>query len=264
MYIHSTVVKDAFLRLKTNNTTAGKRSLERTSSLMVFLAYASMAKKYNREIIDVNFDDPEGQKIRTDLSLEFDRLLRVASQKSIVELGVVTFGGKGPRERLSSNFLTTHIPSARQQSGAFLYPKRPQPPILVLGKDGTGLTNGIKKSSTWSAGLEAHLADVQSRTPFSDLAIFVLRGKAVVGCGDCIQDVLASELKKLYPAEVAEFWAKKIKAERLFAKYYPVFGYLADTYGDMLAAMTSPSRRAELKSMSKHDLIELILTLESK
>lgn len=263
MYIQPTLVKDAFLRLKTN-TTAGKRSLERTSSLMVFLSYAAMAKKYDREIIDVDFDNAEGEKIRTELSLEFDRLLGVASQKSIVELGAVTFGGKNPRERLSSNFLTTHIPAARKQAGAFLYPKRPQPPVLVLGKGGTGLTNGIKKNQDWSAGLEAHLTDVQSRTPFSDLAIFVLRGKAVEDCGKCIQDVLASELKKLYPADVAEFWRMKMKAERPFAKYYPISDYLSESYNDMLAGLTSPTRRAELNSMSKHDLVELILTLESK
>jgi len=84
-----------------------------TSTPFSAIYFLSAFDKRNRER---KFDDAEGKKIRTEFSLEFYQALGIAKQKSVIGFEAVTFGRKSPRQRLSSNFLTTHIPSARKQT----------------------------------------------------------------------------------------------------------------------------------------------------
>ena len=59
---------------------------------------------------------------------------------------------------------------------------------------------------------------------------------------------------------MADFWASKIKAERLFAKHLKIDEFMEEKLVDSLATMNNAqNRRAELMKYDKAQLVEIIL-----
>ena len=76
--------------------------------------------------------------------------------------------------RISSNFFTVPLKKGSQSAKVYFYPNRPVP-VLKLGQVATGITWGISYFEDWIKNLPELLVDVKSSSPFTDLAVFVLK-----------------------------------------------------------------------------------------
>lgn len=270
MYLNNALVLECFKRLKINNLDSkhGKVQMERTSSLMIMLSLDAATRFYGVQSLDVDFEKVRGKEMRKRLALEYSKLVLVSNSEngnpqSIHELGCVFIGGKSPEARISSNFLTTHVPKARECETAFDYPARPAP-LLQLGKVATGMPYGIQLHPEWQIGMSQHLADVSSNTPFTDLAVFCLR-YVNFGKKDSITDTLCAMLRGQYTKELADFWVSKVKQERMFAKHLKADAFMEDTLVDSLSRINNmQTRRAELLKYDKDQLVEMIIRAESQ
>ncbi len=225
MYFSKEQVSISFKRLASRKRTDGQKTkthLERTTVLMCFLAFDARCKGVNLARLDMNPDRPDGKANREAVALEFARLVLLdpapGEIKQVLELGKVFGGGKDPAKRLSSNFLTVPLKKATEQAGAFFYPKRPpSAPMIRLGQAATGLKWGMEYHQDWPTSLPKLLSEVKDSTPFTDLAIFVMRDTVLTG-SDYIQ-VLSNAINSRFSDQLAEFWVEKIKKEKLLAKH---------------------------------------------
>ncbi len=265
MYLNHTLVLESFKRLRTNNLSGkkGKTPMERTSSLMIMLALDIMTKRYGVQTLDVDFSKSTTKTVRHAFGLEYEKLVSVmkaddGSIQSVHELGFVHVGGKDPAQRMSSNFLTTHVVSATKSETEFEYPHRPAP-LLQLGKVATGLPYGIQLHPEWQSGMMEHLGDVSSNTPFTDLAMFCLRFDNAEQ-KESLTKTLTSMLHEKFSKDMADFWSSKIKVEKVFAKHLKLENFMEEQLVDSLATMNNAqNRRAELMKYDKAQLVEIIL-----
>lgn len=225
MYFSEEQVSVSFKRLASRKRTDGKKTkthLERTSVLMCFLAFDARCKSAKTARLDMNPDRPEGKANREAISLEFAKLVLLDPMprkiRQVLELGKVSGGGKDPAERLSSNFLTVPLKKATEQSGEFFYPKRPpSAPMIRLGQAATGLKWGMEYHQDWPTSLPKLLSEVKESTPFTDLAVFVMRDTRLTG-NDYVE-ALSNAIAARFSDQLAKFWVEKIKKEKLLARH---------------------------------------------
>lgn len=225
MYFSEEQVSISFKRLASRKRTDGQKTkthLERTSVLMYFLAFDTRCKGVNLTRLDMDPDRPDGKANREAVALEFAKLVLLDSTlneiKQVLELGKVSGGGKGPAERLSSNFLTVPLKKATEQAEPFFYPKRPRSaPMVRLGQAATGLKWGMEYHQDWPSSLPKLLSEVKASTQFTDLAIFVMRDTRLSGA-DYIE-ALSNAISSRFSDQLAEFWIEKVKKEKLLAKH---------------------------------------------
>ena len=225
MYFSEEQVSVSFRRLASRKRTDGQKTkthLERTSVLMCFLAFDARCKGGNLTRLDMDPDKPDGKANREAVALEFAKLVLLDPKpreiKQVLELGKVVGGGKDPAERFSSNFLTVPLKKATEQAVAFFYPKRPpSAPMIKLGQAATGLKWGMEYHQDWPISIPKLLSEVKDSTPFTDLAIFVMRDTRLTG-GDYIE-ALSNAISARFSDQLAKFWVEKIKKEKLLAKH---------------------------------------------
>ena len=269
MYLNSTLVLESFKRLRTNRADGkpSKTPMERTSSLMIMLAFDAAAKKRGVQMLDIDFEKTSGKIMRQDLALEYSKLVTVNNSEdntlqSVHELGYVKMGGKDPSQRLSSNFMTTQLVAATKSENPYEYPHRPAP-LLHIGKSATGVRYGIQLHPKWKEAISQHLSEVASNTPFTDLAMFCLRfydhNKL-----STLTDTLCAMLKAVYSKEVSDFWASKVRAEKTFAKHLRCEDFMEPNLIDSLSLMNNTqTRRKDLMKYDKEDLIDMIIKIEA-
>lgn len=266
MYFSQDQVSLSFARLASRKHNDGKKTkthMERTSVLMCFLAFDAICKSASVFRIDMNPEKPDGKANREALALRFAELVsldhRPGRIKQVLELGKVSGGGKDPQERLSSNFLTVPLKKSTEQTVAFIYPKRPpSTPMIKLGPIATGLKWGMEYHEDWPTSLPKLLSEVKHSTPFTDLAIFVTRDKALIG-NDYIE-ALDSAIKARFTDHLAMFWIDKIKKEKLLAKHI-----LAEPFSDTHQAFARTTQIVSINrfdAVSREQLLGHILHLE--
>lgn len=269
MYLDHTLVLESFKRLRTNSATGkrGKTPMERTSSLMIMLAANALMKRFDSPMLDIDFSCTGTERVRRELALQYARFVTVDDsedglRQSVYELGRVNVGGKDPSSRVSSNFITTQVVAATKSSTPFEYPRRPAP-LLHLGEAATGLKYGIRLHPEWRKGMERHLSEVASNTPFTDLAMFCLR-LCDTDKGATLTATLCAMLEKTFTQEVANSWKVKIINEKRFARHLRQPEFMESRFVDSLASLNnSRSRRSELMGLDKADLVEMIMRLEN-
>lgn len=269
MYLAHTLVLESFKRLRTN-AVDGKRSktpMERTSSLMIMLAFDATAKKHGVESLDIDFKKSAGKQMRQEFALQYSRFVTVNNSEdnrlqSVHELGYVAIGGKDPSERISSNFMTTQLVAATKSENPYEYPHRPAP-LLYLGKAATGMYYGVQLHPDWKSGVAQHLADVSSNTPFTDLAMFCLRFNDSQKL-PTLTETLCTMLRAVFSKEVADFWTAKVKAEKTFAKHLRSEEFMEANLVDSLSTINNPhTRRVDLMKFDKEQLVDMIIRLET-
>lgn len=269
MYLDHTLVLESFKRLRTKSAD-GKRSktpMERTSSLMIMLAVDVTAKKYGVQTLDIDFEKPKGKQMRQELALQYSRFVTVNKSEdnrpqSVHELGYVAVGGKDPAQRMSSNFMTTQVVNATKSENPYEYPHRPAP-LLHLGKAATGLRYGIQLHPEWQDGVSAHLSDVSSNTPFTDLAMFCMRFNDTLK-RPTLTETLCALLKDYFSKDISDFWCAKVRAEKMFAKHLKRDDFVEIDLVDSLSTINNTqNRRAELLKIDKEHLVEMIIKLEA-
>lgn len=269
MYLDHTLVLESFRRLRTNSATGrrGKTPMERTSGLMIMLAANALMKRFGTPTLDIDFSRTETDRVRRELAIQYARFVAVGDsvdgmRQSVYEFGRVKTGGKDPASRISSNFITTQVVAATKSETPFEYPRRPAP-LLHLGKAATDVDYGIRLHPDWCAGMERHLSEVASNTPFTDLAMFCLR-LCDVRPGATLTATLCAALDDLFTQEVAQHWTLKIIGEKKFARHLRHADFVEAKFVDALATLNdSRARRSELMSLDKADLVEMVMRLEN-
>ena len=269
MYLDHNLVLESFKRLRTNSATGkrGKTPMERTSSLMIMLAADAVMKEHGVSTLDIDFSRTETQRMRRELILQYAKLVTISNSEdgriqSVYELGRVNVGGKDPSSRVSSNFITTQVVSATKSETPFEYPHRPAP-LLHLGRSATRLDYGVRLHPEWREGMEKHLSEVASNTPFIDLAMFCMRFTDFEK-QSTLEATLLAMLAQRFTKEVSTFWASKILAEKRFARHLRVPDFMEAKLVDSLATLNNASaRRRELMGLDKDELVEMIIRLET-
>lgn len=219
-YLNQNLVQKSFLRLRQNET-GGKIGLERTSALMCFLAFDALLKRTSiNPPIDLDPDVSNGKTNREIMTREFTRLVQLKNGTDpyhIVNLGEVVIGGS-PEKRFSSNFLTVSLKKATTSQKAYGYPSRPSNPILTLGPKATGLEWGIDRHSDWKTNLPVFLQGRKTKTPFHDLACFVLRQRGFISYSTTLQESLMDGLAEIFTPELCAFWKTKLSFEKVYAE----------------------------------------------
>lgn len=216
--LNEQLIRDSFLRLRQNEP-GGKAGLERTSALMCFLAFDALLHRTGvNPPVDFNPEVSLGNTNRAGLTREFTRLVQLRNGTEpyhILNLGEVSIGGSPPEKRFSSNFLTTGMKKATTSQTVYKYPNRPCP-LLVLGPKATSVVWGMDRHPDWETNLPVFLQGRKTKTPFTDLAIFVLRQRGIESDASTLQEVLCDGLCEVFTSQLCEFWKKKISLDKIY------------------------------------------------
>lgn len=219
-YLSDNLIEESFLRLREIKP-GGKKGLERTSALVVFLALDSLLKKTAISTpVDLDPGNAIGKNNRDLLTREVSKLVLIKNIGSepchVLNLGEITINSTTPEKRFSANFLTTPLKAATTDSKASGYPSRPKP-ILILGPTATKLTWGIDRHPDWRDNLPIFLAERKTKTPFHDLACFVLRQRGFVSESTSLQEGLVDGLSEIFTDELCMYWKSKLSFEKPYA-----------------------------------------------
>jgi hypothetical protein len=261
MYINPKTVKISFNRLK-SNTSSGKSHLEKTSSLMYFLAFDALAKKQGNQIIDF----PPEAFVRKDMALEYAKLVMLnkdqnGNTQQVIELGLVATSGKDPDKRISSNFFTVPLKKASAILEGNDYPNRPVP-ILRLGNLNKNIKWGITYHPDWQNNFPLFISNTESNAPFSDLAIFACRNDPFANNISDWQVALCSLLSNRFTNQLSSYWCDKIKDEKRFVKHIDNNTFFSNELQN-IEFVSGSSRKAILQAMDKAKLIARVEYLES-
>lgn len=267
MYFAAEQVSVAFDRLSSKRGADGRRTKayqERTSVLMCFLAFDAICKRSDLNQLDMDPEKLIGKSHRDSVAVEFARLVLLDSKvgrfTQVLELGKISAGGTDPAKRLSSNFLTVPLKKATEQSGVSVYPKRPaSTPMIKLGQAATGLKWGMGYHEDWPTSLPRLLSEAKGSTPFTDLAIFVMRDTKLTGSN--YVDALGNSINKRYSEALSAFWVDKIKKEKIFARHI-LENAMTDMHASFARSML-PGQIDSLYSKTREELLEYVLHLET-
>jgi hypothetical protein len=230
---------------------------------MCFLAFDAVCKNAGQDLLDLNPDKTEGRINRKAIELEFAKLVLLERSphniRQVSELGKIDRAGKDPEKRLSSNFLTVPLKKATEQSGECFYPKRPsETPVIQIGQAATGLKWGMKYHPRWHHSLPKLLYEVKGSTPFTDLAVFLMRDTLLRG--NSYVAALSNALKERFSPQLADFWIKRLEQEKILASHM-----LDDPFSITHQAFARPMQQslpACLDCLTKDELIKYVKHLE--
>lgn len=217
-YLNNNLIHDSFLRLRQVEV-GGKKGLERTSAIVCFLALDALLKRTAARLpIDLDPEDSIGKNNRDILAREVTKLVQIKIVDSqpchVINLGEITLGGTTPEKRFSANFLTVALKKGTtMDTSVYSYPNRPKP-LLILGTKATGLTWGIDRHPDWKENLPLFLGERQTKTPFHDLACFVLRQRGFVSEATSLQEGIMDGLAEIFTPELCEYWRTKLSFEK--------------------------------------------------
>lgn len=264
-YLNPEMVCRSFKRLSSRKQ-CGKTHLERTSVLMYFLAFDATCKFFDAKMLDLNPDNVHGRDNRKHIEAEFIKLTLLEKTqdhfKQVTELGKIDIGGTPPEKRISSNFFTVPLKKASCQKEPYLYPRRPDAPLLNMGPSATGITWGISYNDAWAANFPKLLSEVKEATPFLDLAIFVCRNGGINdGCSD-LSCAIADHIGKRFSKQFSDYWLNRIEKEKIFAKHLESPFVDHHFYFTKLYECDCDAKIGYEK-MKKNELIERIIRLEA-
>lgn len=215
MFVHSRLVSEAFQRLRFSG--AGKTGMERTSGLVYFLAFDALSKKESADVLDFSPTSKNGKQNRDRFAEFCAQWLSVAQDveglaSSVDDFGHVSLGGKSVTTKVSSNFFTVPLKRASEVKNPQRYPRRPSP-LLMLGEQKGKEYWGVSKHADWKENVDAFLQGRASTTPWSDMAVVLLRKEKLTGTK--LKESLKKALRRIFTDELADYWSGKIDAESL-------------------------------------------------
>lgn len=214
MFFNSSLVLQAFKKLRSSG--AGKTGMERTSGLTYFLAFDALAKRESAEVLGFSPTSKKGKENRDRFAELCAEWLSVAQDRegivsSVDDFGHVALGGKSVATKVSSNFFTVPLKGASEAKDAQRYPRRPSP-LLMLGIQNEKEYWGVSKHGDWQKNLDAFLEGRKSTTPWTDMAVVLLR-KRKISKGNNFKKAVQAGLHETFTKELADYWSGKIEAE---------------------------------------------------
>lgn len=185
----------------------GKTNLERTSSLVYFLAQDKLQKKYSVDTIDVSSN--------SDLRKEFQNAVKeilAVDTKTNEEVQANHLGVLNIEDSKNSifiktgkNFLSTQVYRASTSAETFDYPTRPKnSPILKLGVEYNGSKNTISKHKDWQNNLLTYIDFRKCGQNTLPLIIFLLRDSRLEK-DMSMKPWVEKELKEIFTEDLSEF-----------------------------------------------------------
>ena len=266
-FLSDPLIDIAFERLTYNSE--GKTPMERTSALMYFLAFDSVVRSSGPSPLDLNHASASGKRNRDLMGIEFVQLVQLKKgsdkrPRQISALGQISNDGKAPEKRISSNFFTVPLKKASEMLAPYYYPQRPAP-VFKMGKSATGIKWGLDYHESWQENLPKLLRDVKSSTPFTDLAVIVLRNRQISKNPNDLQQALIEGLEEKYTDQLRTFWIKRVNSELIFCKHGndPFQTSPGNPLAmEALSRKTSASRSGEIPRMTTSELEDRIRYLE--
>ncbi len=266
MYIADDALRASFDRLLSSDPKA-KKGLERTSALMYFLAFDALVSRVlasKTDVVDMNPSSANGQYNRNQFVAQYLNLVVISQSPAahIHKLGSVTTEGARPDKRISANFLTTPLKRASQAAEPNEYPKRPSP-LLVLGVAEGGSRWGVMRHTDWKANLASFLADSNSKTPFTDLAVVLSRRHKMPAKTHLDHTDLTNALKALFSDDLSDVWQKHLRIESKRAACPEISLQPSESrvlYPQAQSATTLNSRVGKISDRNRISYLERLLT----
>jgi len=213
-YFSRDLIRNSFLSLK--ETAAGKKTgTECTTAVFLFLAFDALLKHSGlKEPVDL--DPVEGKQNRAYIAGQFSCFSTVQYDNGNIPWQVITLGQvcqhkAAAEKRIGSNFLTTRLKLSTHGGEVFVYPKRPKP-LFHMGKAATGKAWGLQRHPDWKTNLPELFHHRESRTPFRDLAIFLLRDKPLTE-EEKLADALKNALSGRFTDQLCSMFHSRITWE---------------------------------------------------
>lgn len=252
MYLNQDLVKTSFNRLGPK-LSVGKSHLERTSCLMYFFALDAVSLRLKFEVVDFDPSSELGKISRRLMDSEFSRLILFSSSNGIYTqltgLGKIENLTKSPSMRIASNFYSVPLKNAASSSGEYSYPRRPDKPILSMGKSSTGHVWGVKKHQSWKTNLPVMFQHSSSPTPFTDIAIYVLRNHRFSEYGGEYYEVFENALLSKFSPELVEYWMNKLSSEKVYCAHIRDVFTKTNEKSKIASAFTDDVRKDSLSAL---------------
>ena len=161
----------------------------------------------------------DGRRVRTLMRDEFSKLSVLCSHPvpgifvNAPDLGAYACERKSPDKRIGSNFFTVPLKKASQSASPIDYPNRKHGPLLVLGPLRADSKWCIKRHPEWLNTLRQMLAERSTRTPFTDLAVFIFRNSKCSYTSD-LPEALCELVRSHFCKDFADEVCDQILSER--------------------------------------------------
>lgn len=255
-YLSPSLVLQSFERLR-EIVPEPKAGQEITSAIFYLLSFERVRKARGCE--DALCLDPttqEGTQVRALMRDEFSRLSVLCEHPTpgmfvnAPDLGSHACERKSPDKRIGSNFFTVPLKKASQSATPIHYPNRKHGPLLVLGSLRADSKWCIRRHPKWLQTLRKMLADRNTRTPFTDLAIYMFR-TSKCSYSENVSDSLCELVRSHFCNDFAEELCAQLVAERqrLSVKDDPFSEAFSNCFKDLARVSVSYSNDGDVKSL---------------
>jgi len=255
-YLSPSLVLQSFQRLR-EIVPEAKAGQEVTSAIFYLLSFERA--RHARGCESVLCLDPttrEGSQVRTLMRNEFSKLSILCEHPvpgifvNAPDLGSHACERKSPDKRIGSNFFTVPLKKASQSAEPLDYPNRKHGPLLVLGSLRADSKWCIRRHSNWLETLRQMLADRSTRTPFTDLAIFMFRTSECAYSRD-LSPSLGELVRSHFCPDFAEDFCSQLISERqrLSVKDEPFAEAFSNCFKDLVRTSVTYSDRSDAKSL---------------
>lgn len=209
----------------------------------------------------------EGRRVRILMRDEFSKLSVLCSHPvpgifvNAPDLGAYACERKSPDKRIGSNFFTVPVKKASQSASPIDYPNRKHGPLLLLGPLRADSKWCIKRHPEWLATLRQMLAERSTRTPFTDLAVFIFRNSKCADTTD-LPAALCALVRSHFCQDFAEEFCAQLLGERqrLSVKDEPFSEAFSNCFRDLARVPVSYSGQGDLKLLkSRISYLEQLL-----
>ncbi len=133
--------------------------------------------------------------------------------------------------------------------------------MIKLGQAATGLKWGIEYHQDWPVNLPKLLSEIKESTPFTDLAIFIMRDAQLRENVKNYIDALSVAIKERFSPQLAQFWIQRIEKEKVVARHI-----LENPFSSVHQAFAEPAQGVsppnQLDFLGKEELIGYIVYLQ--
>ncbi len=257
-YLSPALVLQSFERLR-EIVPEPKAGQEVTSAIFYLLSFERARHERGCEsVLCLDPTTPEGARVRMLMRDEFSKLSVLCEHPmpgvfvNAPDLGSHACERKSPDKRIGSNFFTVPLKKASQGAAPLDYPNRKHGPLLVLGPLRADSNWCIRRHPDWLETLRQMLAERNSRTPFTDLAIFMFRTTKCPYSSD-LSESLGELVRSQFCPDFAEDFCSQLMSERqrLSVKDEPFTEAFSNCFKDLVRASVTYSEQADVRSLKK-------------